>query len=75
MPLFRIVDNNLTRIKSNPFSLEKEIQDLTENSLEELFNLELIRSEFSLKNFRIDSLAFDNETNAFVIIEYKKDKN
>ena len=75
MPLFKIVDNNLIRIKSNPFSLEKEIQILTENSLEELFNLELICSEFSLKNFRIDSLAFDNETHAFVIIEYKKDKN
>ena len=62
MPLFKIVDNNLIRIKSNPFSLEKEIQILTENGLEELFNLELICSEFSLKNFRIDSLAFDNET-------------
>jgi hypothetical protein len=75
MPLFKIVNDKLTPMIKEPFSLEKEVQTLTENSLKELFNLELIRSEFPLKNLRIDTLAFDNDTNAFVIIEYKKDKN
>ena len=75
MPLFKIVNDKLTPIIKKHFSLEKEVQTLTENSLKELFNLELIRSEFSLKNFRFDTLAFDNDTNSFVIIEYKKDKN
>ena len=34
-----------------------------------------IRSEFSIKNSRIDTLAFDPETQAFVIIEYKRQQN
>jgi hypothetical protein len=75
MALFKIDQDKLSRIKSQPFSLEKEIQSLTEKNLDELFNLKFICSEFSIKKFRIDSLAFDKEVNAFVIIEYKKDKN
>lgn len=75
MALYKIIAGKLTLIKSKPFPFEKEMQTLTENNLDTLFNLEFICSEFSLKNFRIDTLAFDKETNAFVIIEYKKDKN
>src|SRR5690606_9578959 len=37
--------------------------------------LEFIKSEFSLNNFRIDTLAFDKDASSFVIIEYKRDKN
>jgi len=37
--------------------------------------LSFIASEFSLNNFRIDTLAFDYETNSFVIIEYKRDRS
>jgi hypothetical protein len=33
MALFEISGENLSRVKSNPFSLEKEIQQLTENNL------------------------------------------
>jgi len=75
MTLYKIVDDKLCLIKSKPLLLEKDIQNLTEKNLEILFNLVFICSEFTIKNFRIDSLAFDRETNAFVIIEYKKDKN
>ncbi len=39
-----------------------------------LLKLDFIRSEFSLNNFRIDTLAFDTELKAFIIIEYKRDK-
>ncbi len=74
MALFRI-DKKLEYIKEKPFRLEKEIQYLTEENLNTIFRLELVKSEFALNNFRIDSLAFDNEANAFVIIEYKRDKN
>jgi len=74
MPLFKI-GNYLEAIKEKPFRLEKEIQDLTEQNLQIIFGLHFIRSEFSINNFRIDSLAFDEETNSFVIIEYKRDKN
>jgi len=74
MALYKNVNNNLSLIKSKPFSLEKDIQNLTEKNLKTLFNYEFICSEFIIKNFRIDSLAFDRDADAFVIIEYKKDK-
>ena len=38
-------------------------------------NLQLVKSEFVIKNKRIDTLAFDNQNKAFIIIEYKRDKN
>lgn len=75
MPLFTIKNNRLKRLKELAFKNEKEIQKIVEQNLNELFNLEFIRSEISLGNLRIDTLAFDNETNSFVIIEYKKDRN
>ncbi len=74
MALFKI-SKNLEPIKEKAFKLEKEIQKLTEENLQRIFQLEFIKSEFSINNFRIDTLAFDEGTNAFVIIEYKKDKN
>jgi predicted transport protein len=43
--------------------------------LEKIFGLTFVKSEFSINNFRIDTLAFNNETKSFVIIEYKKVKN
>jgi predicted transport protein len=74
MALYKI-EKKLEYIKEKPFRLEKEIQDLTESNLKTIFGLEFVKSEFALNNFRIDTLAFDEEANAFVIIEYKRDKN
>lgn len=74
MALFKI-EKSLLYIKEKPFKLEKEIQELTENNLSAILGLDFVKSEFSLNNFRIDTLAFDVEANAFVIIEYKRDKN
>jgi len=74
MALYKI-EKKLEYIKEKPFRLEKEIQELTENNLKTIFGLEFVKSEFTLNNFRIDTLAFDKEANAFVIIEYKRDKN
>lgn len=74
MPLFKI-GNSLEFIKEKTFKLEKEIQELTEQNLSAVLGLDFVKSEFSLHNFRIDTLAFDKESNAFVIIEYKRDKN
>lgn len=76
MALFRIENNErLENIKELPFKLEKEIQTLTEKNLKTIFGLEFVKTEFSLNNFRIDTLAFDREAGTFVIIEYKRDKN
>ena len=75
MALFKNTSSKLEGIKENPFKLEREIQRLFENNLPLIMGLELVKSEFSIKNKRIDTLGFDTQTNAFVIIEYKKDKN
>lgn len=75
MPLYSVNSWNLSLIKEEIFNLEIEIQSLTEKNLKQIFDLELIKSEFALNGLRIDTLAFDKESNSFVIIEYKRDKN
>ena len=76
MDLYTLKNKNLDLVELKPFEKEKEIQELVENNTELLFGVEFISTEFSIysqnKNFRIDSLCFDNESNSFVIIEYKK---
>ena len=67
-------EKSLRLIKENRFKYEKEIQQMVENNITSLLNLVFIKSEYSLNNFRIDTLAFDFETKSFVIIEYKRDK-
>lgn len=62
----------LQQIQEVWFELEKHMQKITEDNLEKIFWLEFIKTEFQLNNLRIDSLAFDNENNSFVIIEYKR---
>ena len=73
MPLFKIGER-LEHIKETSFKLEREIQKITEQNLATVLKLEFVRSEFTLNNFRIDTLAFDTEVNSFVIVEYKRDK-
>jgi len=76
MAVFKINnEENLEIIKEKPFKLEKNIQSLTEKNLTTIFGLTFVKSEFSLKNFRIDTLAFDQEAKSFIIIEYKRNKN
>lgn len=75
MKLFKIKDKRVASLSVIPFMLEKEIQKIVENNVDTLFSLVLISSEFSISNFRIDTLGFDTETKSFVIIEYKKDTN
>lgn len=62
----------LIPLNEKPFKLEKDIQKLFESNLSTVMGLELVRSEFSIKNKRIDTLAFDPRANAFIIIEYKE---
>jgi hypothetical protein len=62
-------------IVEEQFPLEKEVQRLTEANLQDLFDLTLVKSEFDLHGLRIDTLAFDQESRAFVINEYKKERN
>ncbi len=75
MKLYNKTKNSVTLLKEIPFKLEREIQTLFESQLPELLGLQLVKSEFSIKNRRIDTLAFDTQSNAFVIIEYKRSKS
>lgn len=62
-------------LKQKDFKNEKELQTFIENNIETILGYKLIDTEFSVGNFRIDSLAFDEETKSFRIIEYKNVKN
>jgi len=73
--LFKNQKNQLVAVEKDSFKLEREIQELVEKNLETLFNLEFVSTEFSVGEFRIDTLAFDESTNAFVIVEYKRGSN
>ncbi len=76
MQLFNLsTSKNLNYIKENPFKLEREIQQIFENNLFNLMGLVLVKSEFTIKNKRIDTLAYDPQSKAFIIIEYKRNKN
>lgn len=75
MPIYKQADNKLVPIKEKKVGLEKSLQNLVEASLSEVFGLSFVASEFPFNNLRIDTLAFDEEARAFVVIEYKRDKN
>jgi len=75
MTLFKLQGKKLLKIRDKPIDLEKDIQKVTEDNLNEIFGLKFIHTEFPIQNFRLDTVAFDDETKSFVIIEYKKEKN
>lgn len=75
MNLYQSNKSQLHILKEKPFKLEREIQNLFEQNLTLLTGLEFVKSEFSIKGKRIDTLAYDTQSNAFIIIEYKRDKN
>lgn len=75
MQIFKNNKQTLTPLQEIPFKLEKEIQTLFEQNLEILTSLKMVKSEFTIKQSRIDTLAFDAGSNAFVIIEYKRGQN
>lgn len=77
MPIFTQSDGKLTPINELVPTTYKEqdVQRLTEANLEAVFNLTFVTTEFQLNGLRVDTLAFDPESKAFVIIEYKRDRS
>lgn len=75
MNLFHLDRGQLNPLDEENFSLEKDIQKLTEENLQKIFDLHYVSSEFTVQDLRIDTLAFDPELKSFVIIEYKRDKS
>ena len=73
MPIFQRKEKTLKLIKPKKFTNEKELQNLIEQNLEEIFNCRFIATEYStgpVHGGRIDSLALSEE-NSPIIIEYK----
>jgi len=75
MALYASKNEKLIEIHEMPFKLEREIQEVFETNLAVVMGLQLVRSEFTIKNKRIDTLAYDEQSKAYIIIEYKRDKN
>jgi len=75
MSLFKISNKKLLSIKEKKINLEKDIQSLTENNIEEILGYTFVSSEFQTDTFRFDTLAWDDENKSFVIVEYKKKRN
>jgi predicted transport protein len=75
MDIYSVKDGKLTYVKEVDFQTKKDMQELCDNNLKELFNLELVKSHLTIKSVSIDTLAFDPKTNAFVVIEYLKSVN
>ncbi len=61
-------------LKHDKFKLEKDLQTFVENHIPDILGeeYEFVCTEFSVGDFRIDSLAFNKETKSFIIIEDKK---
>jgi len=54
--IFSINGTKLAEITEEQFLLEKDIQRLTEANLQQIFELDLVRSEFEIHGLRIDTL-------------------
>lgn len=70
--LFKEINEQLINIKEKNFKLESKVQRLIEKNLPVLLDLDFLITEFSIDSYRFDSVAYNPESNAFVIIEYKK---
>lgn len=68
---YKIEKSKLTPIGKRDI-LERDVQRLVEANLASLFGLTFVETELAIENVRFDTLAFDEERNAPVIIEFKK---
>lgn len=75
MALFQINNSNAKKVPPIKIGLERNIQKIFEENLNEILNITFLASEYSTSfGGRIDSLGIDNN-GAPVIIEYKKGQN
>ena len=75
MALFKINGSAVTKIIAKDLDLEKNLQSLFEQNLEELLNIVFLAHEYSTSfGGRIDSIGIDKNGSP-CIIEYKKNQN
>ena len=73
--VIKMILKNNEKLKEKDFVNEKELQTYFEENLKEILGLEFVATEFVVGSFRLDTVAFDEETKSFKIIEYKNVKN
>lgn len=75
MALFKIENSTVKKITAKELDLEKNIQSLFENNMEELLGITFLEHEYSTSfGGRIDSLGIDKDGSP-CILEYKKGQN
>ena len=75
MALFRIEKTEVNRLTAKDVRLEKDLQRLFEQNLEEILNISFLATEYSTSfGGRIDTLGID-KNGAPAIIEYKRSTN
>jgi predicted transport protein len=75
MALFKIQNSTVSKLVTKDLGLEKDLQKLFENNLEEILNIDFLAHEYSTSfGGRIDSLGIDKNGSP-CIIEYKKNQN
>lgn len=75
MALFKINGSTIKKLTAKELDLEKHLQELFENNLEEILNITFLAHEYSTSfGGRIDSLGIDKNGSP-CIIEYKKNQN
>ena len=57
MDVYSIKNKKLNSVEIIPFKKEKDIQDLVEKNSMTLFGVDFVSSEFTIGEFRIDSLS------------------
>ena len=74
--LYCDADGELKVLPDDGFPTEKDLQTFVEKHLDTLLQLRFIATEFVVNEHnRIDTLAYDEESNAFVVIEDKNVRN
>ena len=74
--LYCDADGELKVLPDDGFPTEKDLQTFVERHLDTLLQLRFIATEFVINEHnRIDTLAYDEESNAFVVIEDKNVRN
>ena len=75
MPLFKVENGRVNQLEFSSFRSERELQDLVERNIGEIFGLKFVETEYDIPPFRMDTIAFDEENRSFVIIEYKESEH
>ncbi|MGN0797782.1 MAG: DUF5655 domain-containing protein [Christensenellales bacterium] len=73
--IYREEDGCLKELKNLNFVLEKDLQKFVERNMDTLIGYRFLETEFVANNYRFDSVAFDEDNNAFIIVEYKRGRN